>query len=89
MFHPYWRYACAGPMARASRDRCSPSERRTRHTMHTWAAGPMFGVRRPLRHLTWKLDLTEGQIRELAGVLDRLKTAYAQRDSIVNDPSAT
>jgi Spy/CpxP family protein refolding chaperone len=39
-----------------------------------------MGVRRPLRYLAFKLDLDEAQVRELAGILDRLKTARAQAD---------
>jgi len=38
----------------------------------------MFGLRRPLRHLTWKLGLSDEQVRELVAILDRLKTAYGQ-----------
>jgi len=44
----------------------------------SWSLGPTFGVRRPLRYLAFKLDLTEDQVRELADVLNRLKTARAQ-----------
>src|SRR5262249_54332211 len=33
-----------------------------------------FGVKRPLRFLAYKLDLTEHQITELAAILDELKT---------------
>jgi Spy/CpxP family protein refolding chaperone len=61
--------------------------------MYTWSTGPTFGVRRPLRHLSWKLDLTEAQVRELADVLNRLKTAYAQarldRERSVADVAAS
>ncbi|MBT8442604.1 MAG: hypothetical protein KJO76_09485 [Gammaproteobacteria bacterium] len=49
----------------------------------------MFGIRRPLRHLTWKLDLDESQVREMADVLARLKNARSQarvdREGSVND----
>lgn len=80
MFHPYWRYACANASGSLPRHHHRPTSRtcRDRSAMYTWATGPAFGVRRPLRHLSWKLDLTEGQIREMADVLNRLKTAYAQ-----------
>ncbi len=37
-----------------------------------------FGVRRPLRFLAHKLDLTEPQIVELARILDALKIERAQ-----------
>jgi hypothetical protein len=46
--------------------------------MFSWSSGPTFGVRRPLRHLAWKLNLSETQIRDVVDVLDRLKTAYNQ-----------
>jgi len=46
--------------------------------MFSWSTGPTFGVRRPLRHLAWKLNLTEAQVRDVVDVLDRLKTAYNQ-----------
>jgi Spy/CpxP family protein refolding chaperone len=42
-----------------------------------FGAGP-FGVRRPLRFLAHKLDLSEKQVAELASVLDELKTERAQ-----------
>jgi Spy/CpxP family protein refolding chaperone len=37
-----------------------------------------FGVRRPLRFLSFKLDLDEAQVGELAAVLNDLKTERAQ-----------
>ena len=40
--------------------------------------GGGFGVRRPLRFLSWKLELSEIQITELASILDELKTERAQ-----------
>ncbi|HUM01354.1 MAG TPA: Spy/CpxP family protein refolding chaperone [Thermoanaerobaculia bacterium] len=40
--------------------------------------GAGFGVRRPLRYLAFKLDLSEAQIAELAAVLDELKIERAQ-----------
>lgn len=42
--------------------------------------GGPFGVRRPLRFLAHKLDLSESQIAELARILDELKTERAQAD---------
>lgn len=41
-------------------------------------SGGSFGVRRPLRFLAHKLDLTEPQIGELAKILSELKTERAQ-----------
>lgn len=40
--------------------------------------GGAFGVRRPLRFLTYKLGLSESQVAELARILDELKTERAQ-----------
>ena len=37
-----------------------------------------LGVRRPLRFLTWKLDLTSEQIAAVARILERLKIERAQ-----------
>jgi Spy/CpxP family protein refolding chaperone len=37
-----------------------------------------FGVRRPLRFLAYKLELEEGQVEELASILNDLKTERAQ-----------
>ncbi len=54
-----------------------------------WQAGPWrgggddfgggaFGVRRPLRFLAYKLNLSEEQVGQLAKILDELKTERAQ-----------
>ena len=40
--------------------------------------GGAFGVRRPLRFLAYKLNLSEAQVAELARILDELKTERAQ-----------
>ncbi len=49
--------------------------------LYSWQqSGPTLGVRRPLRYLAFKLDLDEDQVRELAGILDDLKTAHSQAD---------
>ena len=40
--------------------------------------GGSFGVRRPLRFLAYKLNLSEEQVSELAKILDELKTERAQ-----------
>jgi len=37
-----------------------------------------FGVKRPLRFLAYKLDLSESQVSELAAILDELKIERAQ-----------
>jgi Spy/CpxP family protein refolding chaperone len=45
-----------------------------------FGGGGGFGVRRPLRFLAYKLDLDEGQVTELASVLNELKTERAQAE---------
>ena len=40
--------------------------------------GAGFGVRRPLRYLAFKLDLSEAQMADLAVILDELKIERAQ-----------
>jgi Spy/CpxP family protein refolding chaperone len=40
--------------------------------------GGTFGVRRPLRYLSYKLELDEKQAAKLAKILDELKTERAQ-----------
>ena len=42
--------------------------------------GGGFGVRRPLRFLAHKLELSEAQVPELARILDELKTERAQAE---------
>lgn len=44
-----------------------------------FGGGP-FGVRRPLRFLTHKLELSETQVEELARILNELKTERAQAE---------
>jgi Spy/CpxP family protein refolding chaperone len=71
--------------------------RRGRHGWYGWQAGwhhggdefggGSFGVRRPLRFLAFKLNLSEQQVAELAKVLDELKTERAQ--SAVDDRRTT
>jgi Spy/CpxP family protein refolding chaperone len=43
-----------------------------------FGGGGAFGVRRPLRFLAYKLNLSEEQVAQLAKVLDELKTERAQ-----------
>ena len=40
--------------------------------------GVLFGVRRPLRFMAYKLELDETQVGELARILDEIKTERAQ-----------
>ena len=77
MFHHcnrwYPRYAYAHEGYRAS---FSPGryESRRRHRGHRSG----FGVRRPLRYLSYQLDLDDGQVRHIAAILDRLKIEREQ-----------
>lgn len=89
-FYGWWRArhgSCAhqGHHAFAHGGSChhgGPHEER--HGRHgAWAApgfdeGGVLGVRRPLRFLAYKLDLTETQVSDFAAILDRLKTERAQ-----------
>jgi Spy/CpxP family protein refolding chaperone len=79
--HRAWRYAyahaCLSACSQKSSDRDADA-RAASARMFSWSDGPAFGVRRPLRYLTWKLDLSETQVRDLVEVLDRVRTAYAQ-----------
>ena len=61
---------------------CAPHARHE-HTPHhhywpgdDFAGG--FGVRRPLRFLAWKLELSEPQLARFAAVINELKTERAQ-----------
>lgn len=77
-----WRGASCGDRQRArayAAAGCAP-------TMETFASGgelgggASFGVRRPLRFLSWKLDLEEKQVAEVAKVLADIKTERAQAE---------
>lgn len=60
---------------------CGPATVQREHHHYSdpgWEGGGPFGVRRPLRFLTWKLQLDEAQVAELAAILDELKTERAQ-----------
>ncbi len=82
----FWQQACSEvsssrrPSAEvsSSTDVGTPSRHHPANAMFSWSSGPTFGVRRPLRHLAWKLKLSETQIRDVVDVLDRLKIAYNQ-----------
>ncbi len=70
-------WACCGPEWRSTEGRRQTAYAQTYGDFsRRW--GPLFGVRRPLRVMSYKLDLDEAQIRELADILNRLKNARAQ-----------
>jgi len=51
-----------------------------RHFSDPGFGGGSFGVRRPLRFLSWKLGLREDQTAELAAIINDLKTERAQHE---------
>src|SRR6266704_3159080 len=69
----YWT-GC-GPHARAAWEEAAPWVAAASGLFFGAAA---FGVRRPLRFLAFQLGLEEAQTRELARILDELKTERAQ-----------
>ncbi len=78
MYHRAWRHAYAAGCWERAHAEAQARHGNRNHSMFSWSSGPTFGVRRPLRHLAWKLDLSEAQVRDVVDVLDRLKTAYNQ-----------
>lgn len=48
------------------------------HRGHSGRRSSGFGARRPLRYLSYQLDLDESQRRKLAAALDKLKVAQEQ-----------
>jgi Spy/CpxP family protein refolding chaperone len=76
-----FRYAYCGFSPRFPFSRDSVHETCGPRAYHSWRhSGPVMGVRRPIRYLAYKLDLDDAQVRELAEILDGLKTARAQVD---------
>ena len=78
MYHRAWRHAYAAGCWERAHAEANARQGHRNHSMFSWSSGPTFGVRRPLRHLAWKLNLSEAQVRDVVDVLDRLKTAYNQ-----------
>ena len=84
-FYGWWRARHEERHAFAHGGPCHHGGRHDeRHGRHGAWAGPGFdeggvlGVRRPLRFLAYKLDLTEAQVSDFAAILDNLKTERAQ-----------
>ncbi len=69
------RYAYAGYGNGDGCDEAASTFQESRH--HSRRSGS-FGVRRPLRHLSYRLDLDESQQRVAAQVLDKLKMEMEQ-----------
>jgi Spy/CpxP family protein refolding chaperone len=60
---------------------CGGGRHGWRHSAHGFDDhGGGFGVRRPLRFLAHKLELSNDQVGQFAAILDRLKTERAQAD---------
>ncbi len=61
---------------------CAPQARHEQSAHRHYAAGDDFaagfGVRRPLRFLAWKLELSEPQVTRFAAIINELKTERAQ-----------
>jgi Spy/CpxP family protein refolding chaperone len=61
---------------------CAPHARHEDTPHHHYSPGDDFaggfGIRRPLRFLAWKLELTEPQLARFAAVINELKTERAQ-----------
>ena len=75
MFHHCRRWAPRYAYAYAAD--CGPRRHRKSRSEHTYESRrhgrSNFGVRRPLRYLTYHLDLDETQTRKVATILDQLK----------------
>ena len=75
-----WEDEC-GRESHAFANACRGWERRHAVAAHHEASmGVAFGVRRPLRFLAYKLDLSETQVTEMARILNDLKTERAQAE---------
>lgn len=60
---------------------CPPRDRHEQSAHHHYWPGDDtagLGVRRPLRFLAWKLELTEPQLARFAAIINELKTERAQ-----------
>jgi Spy/CpxP family protein refolding chaperone len=75
------------PAVHAARAHCGPrwgaSQPYTEFPHHHFPGfshSPGMGVRRPLRFLAWKLQLDDGQIKQVAAILDQLKIERAQAE---------
>ena len=61
-----------------SEDRGASTWQAHREHRHRGRRGAGFGVRRPLRYLSYQLDLDESQRRQIAVLLDSVKTEREQ-----------
>ena len=74
-----WRYAFAAKSCHHS-ETCSRRGSSVHESRwhHRGGGGRDFGVRRPLRFLAFKLDLSEPQTRRMAAILNQLKAEREQ-----------
>ncbi len=95
-FYSWWKHArgshhggCGHEAHAHVEGHCGPGhfEDRGEHGPRAWASrfgggddGGGFGVRRPLRFLAHRLELTEEQVGSLARILNELKTERAQAE---------
>jgi Spy/CpxP family protein refolding chaperone len=81
-FDPRWAYAGAGATGRAGRAWAREWVRQARRFEHRGEGDDFFGaglgVRRPLRFLAWRLELTDEQTSSVARILEHLKLERAQ-----------
>lgn len=70
-----WAVAYATPNSSSHEHRPGRCESRSH-----WHSGRAFGVKRPLRYLSYELGLDEHQVREVARILSNLKTERAQAE---------
>ena len=69
-----------GDARRRATARAAPSSTSRRRGDDDALGSAGLGVRRPLRFLSWKLDLTNEQIAAVARILERLKIERAQAE---------
>jgi LTXXQ motif family protein len=85
-FYSWWKHARRRAWAEcATAGHCGPGGGGGHGHGHGHGGGRAedgggFGVRRPLRFLAHKLELSEAQVPELARILDELKTERAQAE---------
>ncbi|HEX5656393.1 MAG TPA: hypothetical protein VFX59_04325, partial [Polyangiales bacterium] len=82
-FHGWWRGRHGADSRHEHVGGCGHHGLHHAHHHGAWAGpqfdeGGVFGVRRPLRFLAYRLELSEDQVAVLATVLDELKTERAQ-----------
>jgi len=69
---------CPAPEKETREECCNPEVLAADPESVFGFGGGGFGVKRPLRFLAYKLELTDAQVSELASILDELKIERAQ-----------